>query len=531
MKKIRQFILFAALLVFIGGCDKNFVEINTDPFAISAIDPALLFAGAQRSYVQGWESENTIVQHFVNPFNDGATLAFNFNADIDYPFQTDPWGQYTGAVKAYVHILKALEGTTTQVNLQSMVRIWKAQVFMNIVDHYSNVPYFNAGLAAINGQEYFYPAYDDAATIYDDLYKELKEALANLNPGGDFVSADLFYGKNAFYPKSTAADQVAQWKKLGNSLLLRLGMRYSKANATKAGAIVAEAFSGGVMTSNNDNCFVVYDGTKFVNNMNNNLINNNPKFYYAGEPFVNQLKATNDPRGKYLVASYAEPNNPLGDPNPDYTLANQYGVPVGIPRDQLANAPYRGIKGTGYNYSQMNVRVGASVSAPTFWVTYAQTSLLLAEAAHRGWITGGETAAQTYYEAAIRADMDIYTLYLARTASTLPPVSVTEQDEYIVQPGVAYDAADALNQINTQYWITCITSGSEAWANMRRSGYPVLNRNTFNNDLMANGGDGFVHRFSYVDAEKSKNKENYDAAVSAIGGTDDLVTRVFWDTK
>ena len=88
-----------------------------------------------------------------------------------------------------------------------------------------------------------------------------------------------------------------------------------------------------------------------------------------------------------------------------------------------------------------------------------------------------------------------------------------------------------LNQINTQYWITCITNGSEAWANFRRSGFPVLNRNTFNDDLLENGGDGFVHRFSYPDAEKSKNKENYDAAVTAMGGTDDLVTRVFWDTE
>ncbi len=531
MKKIRQFILFAAVLVLIGGCDKNFQDINTDPFAINYLDPALLFAGSQRTYVQGWESENTIVQHFVNPFNDGATLAFNFNADIDYPFQTDPWGQYTGAVKTFVHILNQLEGTTTQVNLQSMVRIWKVQVFMNIVDHYGDVPYFNSGFAALKGEEYFYPAYDNDEAIYDDLYKELKEAIANLNPSGDFVSADLFYGKNAFYSKTTATAQVAQWKKLGNSLLLRLGMRYSKFNATKAASIVSEAFTGGVMTANTDNCFVVYDGTKFVNNMNNNLINNNPKFYYAGEPFVNQLKSTSDPRSKYLIASYVEPNNPLGDPNPDLTLANQYGVPVGIPRDQLVNAPYRGIKGTGYNYSQMNVRVGASVSAPTVWVTYAQTSLLLAEAAKRGWIAGGDAAAQTYYEAGIRADMTNYDLYLARTASSLPKVSVAEQDAYIAQAGVVYDAANALNQINTQYWIACITNGSEAWANLRRSGFPVLNRNAFNNDLLLNGGDGFVHRFSYVDAEKSKNKENYNAAVVAIGGTDDLVTRVFWDKK
>lgn len=529
MKKIRQILMFAAVLAIFGGCDKNFEEINTDPFAINALDPALLFAGAQRTYVQGWESENTIVQHFVNPFNDGATLAFNFNADIDYPFQTDPWGQYTGAVKSFVHILKQLEGTTTQVNLQSMVRIWKAQVFMNLVDHHGDVPYFNAGLAALNGEEFFYPAYDDDAAIYDDLYTELKDAISKLNAGGDFVSADLFYGKNAFYPKNNAADQVAQWKKLGNSLLLRLGMRYSKLNPTKAASIAAEAFAGGVMTSNNDNCFVVFDGTLFVNNMNNNLINNNPKFYYAGEPFVNQLKATNDPRSKYLIASYVEPNNPLGDPNPDLTLENQFGVPVGIPRDQLVNAPYRGIKGTGYNYSQMNVRVGASVSAPLFWVTYAQTSLLLAEAAKRGWIPGGETAAQTFYEAGIRADMDVYALYIARTASSLLPVSAAEKDAYIADAAVAYNAADALKLINTQYWIATITNGSESWANVRRSGFPVLSPNTFNTDLLQNGGDGYVHRFTYPDAEKSKNKANYDAAVAAIGGNDVLTARVFWD--
>ncbi len=61
------------------------------------------------------------------------------------------------------------------------------------------------------------------------------------------------------------------------------------------------------MTSNDDNAFVVYDGTLFTNGSNNGLINNNPRFYYAAEPFVNQLKSTNDPRCKYMVASYAEP--------------------------------------------------------------------------------------------------------------------------------------------------------------------------------------------------------------------------------
>ncbi len=530
MKKIRQVLLVIAVLLLIGGCDKDFVEINTDPFAISDIDPALLFAGAQRTYLGGWDSEHTVVQQFVIPYNLGATIGVNFNENIDGQ-QNGSWGAYQGGLKEFVHILYLLEGTTDQVNLQSITRIWKAQVFMNIVDHYCDVPYFDAGLAAINGEEYFYPVYDDDEAIYDDLYNELHEAIANLDPSGDFVSADLFYGAHAYYPKTSAADQVAQWKKLGNSLLLKLGMRYSKSDPAKAASIVSEAFNGGVMISNADNAFVTYDGTLFSNGSNDGLINNNPRFYYAAEPFVEQLKSTSDPRSKYIIAMFDEPNDPLGDPSPDLTIANQYGLPVGIASDALVSAPYRGMKGTGLDYSQMNVNVVASISAPTFWLTYAQTSLLLAEAAHRTWITGGESAAQQYYEAGIKADMDNYSVYLSETGSTLPTVSVAEKDAYIAQSGVAYNATDAYNLINTQYWIACIRDGSEAWANWRRSGFPALNRNDFDDVLLENGGDGYIHRFTYPDAELSEDKVNYQAAVAGLnGGIDDFVSRVFWDT-
>jgi hypothetical protein len=530
MRKLKQVIyaFAAAGVLLLSGCDKDFVEINTDPFAITKLDPALLFAGAQRTYTGGWESENTIVQQFVVPYNEGATLGFNFNEDIDGQ-QTGSWNQYTGAIKHFVHILNLLDGTTDRVNLQSMVRIWKVQVMMDIVDHYGDVPYSQAGLAAIKGEEFFFPKYDNDEEIYEDLYTELTDAISKLDPAGDFVSADLFYGLKAKYPTQDAAAQVAKWKKLGNSLLLRLGMRYSKVDPAKAQSIVAEAFNGGVMTSNNDNAFVVYDGTLYTNTSNNNLVNNNPRFYYAAEPFVNQLKSTNDPRAKYMIARYANPNDPEGDENPIVALADQYGLPVGIPASSLTVAPYRGAKQGGYDYSQMNVSVVASLSAPTFWVTYAQTSLLLAEAAHRGWIAGGEAAAQTYYEAGIKADMDVYALYLSETDSNLPAITAAEKDAYLAQPAVAYNSANAYQLINTAYWIVNLRNGAEAFANFRRSGYPALQRNAFDNRLLDNGGDGFIHRFSYPDAELSRNKVNYQDAVQAMGGIDNNIARVFWD--
>lgn len=531
MKKLKYIILFGVALLFFTGCDKDFVEVNTDPFAINKMEPGLLFAGSQRTGgLNGWDSENTVAQQFVIPYNLGATLGVNFNEDIDGN-QTGAWGAYTGAVKHFVHILNLLEGTSTQVNLQSMVRIWKAQVFMNLVDHYGDVPYFKAGLAAIKGEAFFYPTYDDDSEIYDDLYKELTESIADLNPAGDYVTEDLFYGSKAFYPVTTATVQVEKWKKLGNSLLLRLGMRYSKVNPTKAASIVAEAFNGGVMASNTDNTFVVYDGSLFTNDGNGGLINNNPRFYYAAEPFVDQLKSTVDPRGKFIVSSYANPNEPLNDPNPNTDITAQFGVPVGITDTRLALPPYRGLKLTGVNYSQMNVKAVASISSPTFWVTYPQTALLLAEAAKKGWIPGGDAAAQTYYEAAIRADMDRYTLIRTRTNSTLPVISDAEKAAYIAHPLVAYTPANALSLINTQYWVVNITNGSEAWANLRRTGFPVLSRNTFDDRLLQYGGGGFVHRFTYPDAEFSDNRDNYNTAKSKMGDVDYLVYRVFWDIQ
>ena len=115
-----------------------------------------------------------------------------------------------------------------------MLRIWKAQVFMGLVDDYGDVPYSEAGkllatLFSIRNMMMMQP-------FMMICIKKSKKAMAALNPGGDFVSADLFYGANAQASVKTAnaTDQVAKWKKLGNSLLLRLGMRYSRVNAAKA---------------------------------------------------------------------------------------------------------------------------------------------------------------------------------------------------------------------------------------------------------------------------------------------------------
>lgn len=543
MKKFKLITFICASLLLFAGCDQDFEELaqEANKYTLTDLDPGIVFAGSQRiGQGSGWESEATVVQYFVNAYNLGATAGFNFNYDV-MGQQNAEWGNYTGALLTYKNLLKIIdEKYPERTNLKSVIRIWRAFVFMNIVDTHGDIPYFDA-LKADEGPEYWRPKYDDAQEIYNDLEKEIREAVAALDPNKDFMTYDVFFGPKGYNKTTNAAGQVAKWKKVGNSLLLRMALRYSKLNPTKGAALALEAFNGGVMDSNNDNVMVTFAPPNFSNGRHANLVNaaTNPYYYYAAEPFVNQLKNTQDPRSKYIVAKF---DNAVSPDKATGSLAweDQFGVPVGVQSTDLLNTAlgYRGKHplSNGLNYSQINVQAGASTLTPQYWLTYAQTSLNLAEAAYRGWIPGGDAKAQEYYENGIKADMDRYEL-IATTAATNPankityPLKITDAEKatYLAHPLVAWNTADALKLINTQYWVVNIWDPREGLFNWRRSGYPVLERNKYNDNFLQNGGDGFVHRYRYTDEEYRRNKANVEAAAAKIGG-DFVTTRVFWDT-
>src|SRR5436190_4401006 len=421
MKKISCLIIpLAAALCFVS-CTKGFEAKNKNPYALTTVDPGLLFTGAERNMnIGSWDGEQTIVQQYINAYNAGATAGFQFNLDID-GYSNDRWGAYTGVIKPLVQIISIVKNDPASKNLYAMARIWKAFAFMTLVDTYGDVPYSEAGKAYLEGITS--PKYDKMADIYADLYTELKTATAALSASNEYVSSDLFFGGKT----GTLAAQVTHWKKIGYSLMLRLGMRYSKVDVAKAASIAQEAFAGGVILSNSDNVVVTqYNGT-VPNGFSNLQRNTSPYFYYLAEPFVNQLKSTADPRLKYIGASYANPTTI--STTPDTTTANQYGFPVGYDAVTFLTAPgTRGAKGGGLNYTQLNYNVMVSTVAPAIFITNAQTQLLLAEAKFRGWITSSTTA-QQYYEAGVRAAMDDWSLF---PGTFSPAVSNTEKDNYLL---------------------------------------------------------------------------------------------------
>jgi len=509
MKRIFIYLALFGSLVGISSCDKDFEQVNTNPVLATTLDPAYLFSNAQfGSAISSLYYQGGIVQQIHTPFS-GVNEGGNHNVIYDPNAITTFNLLYTsggGPVVLLTDIINQTKANPTRSNLYNMARIMKAYVFEVLVDTYGDVPYTEAGQGYLKGINL--PKYDDQKVIYNDLLKELDEATKALDASKSIETADLFYKGN-----------IAQWKRLGNSLLLRVAMRFTKIDAAKAQQFVTIAAAGGVMTSNADNAFIAFNSAFNHPNAGSYQGTERGNFYLA-QPFVDYLKNTADPRLSVIAVKYDFPANPLATAGAEnVNPADQLGMPLGYNESTIANAPgYPGKSGAAWKYSQLNRRTLAKIDAPEFLVTYAQTQLLMAEAAQRGWVTG--TTAATYYNAGVRGHMDQLKQY-----DVLATIPVASQDAYLLKN--PFSPATALQQINSQYWVASFLNGSEAWANLRRSGYPALTPNPYPQADDKVKGD-FIHRLVYPVREQSVNTENYKEAAARIGG-DFLSTRIFWD--
>jgi hypothetical protein len=510
--------IFSTLLVLLliaPSCDKGFEEINTNPIQPLTIDPVLQLVTAEVSGFDGYHYQAPMAQQ-IQLIIGGQEEGGNRNT-LNMNYAPSGFGTFFGKVKELVDIMNTLKDNTNRTNLYNMARILKAYYFQLLVDTYGDVAYYEAGKAYLSG--IYLPKYDDQSLIYDDLVKELTEAVNALDASKDKVTGEMYF-----------TGDIPKWKKFGNSLLLRVGMRYTKSNSTKAATIVAIACDparGGVMSSNADNPIVKYNSTQtspatyFANS-------STKQNWHIGLPFMNFLKINNDPRLQYISVLYSDPISATGG-TADTIMAHQVGCPYGYSDVTIVNSPgFPGKVGALFKYSQVNRSTICRVDSWLYFLTYAQTQLLLAEARFRGYITTGTV--KDYYETGIKAHMSQLDTY--GTSGSVSPISVSRQNSYLLQPGVAFNAANALKQINEQYWVASFMIFNEGWANFRRTGYPQLTPIGFPGEdshvAIATGGDGFIHRLVYSTSEWSVNTVNVQEAATRMGG-DDFGVHVFWD--
>jgi hypothetical protein len=525
--KNKLILITATVVTILGaGCKKNFVAINTDPehvtsavmnYAYTFTSAELITSGnSDGNCYEDWRNNliyaSCMIQHLSSTTGYWGGDKYTYNPSYNSAY----WDQnYPNTVTNIVETVHHTQNDPTQVNLYNMARIFKAFMFQRMTDMYGDCPYTQAGLGYISGITA--PVYDKQQDIYDSLFLELQDAAQNLSTtAANTVGAgDLIYG----------GDPV-EWKKFAYSEMLRLAMRLTKVDPTTAQKWVQVAVQGGVFTSNTDDALIRHQGQhdQTANGTGSVLIYQDPDASRLSETFVNYLKSTSDPRLIYMGTVCAAPGVALGSPGfdlGDTTWSKQLGQPNGYDLGgaalDISKAP--NYPGSQDGYSVVNRYTFARLDAPTFFLTDAETQFLLAEAAERGWVTTGTAA--SYYVAGVTAAMN----QLTETGAS-PGVSAGQISAYLTAN--PYNAAAGLQQINTQYWVATFMDEYEAWANWRRSGFPVLTPVNYPNN--ATGGT-IPRRFTYPQGEPATNATNYNAAVADLKDGDKMTSAVWWDAQ
>lgn len=507
MKKIINYLLLSLSFVLTLSCDQGFDELNTSKTGAIALDPAFVLNNAiiNSSPTPSLTYEIAIVQQMFSS-NGGVLVGGNFNQTSGNT-PNDWVNYYQNVIKYTSDVISKTKSDPTRTNLYNMARIIQANSFIVLTETYGDIPYSEAGAGYTSN--IFFPKYDNQQTIYADIINELTEATAALDASAKVEASDVLYAGN-----------IAKWKKFGYSLLLRAGMRLGKADPTKAQATVTAAFAGGVILSNADNAIIKHDAN-FSNGIGTTLTGTEAANFHLGQPFVDFLKNSSDPRLAAIAVRYvgATSGTSQTEAVADRSAANQYGLPVGV-TDALANAAGASLPGAGtqFAFSQADRTRVVKKTSPMFLVTAGQTNLLLAEAAMVGWIPGGFSTASTYYVAGVTAHMNQMASYDPGSA-----IAASDITNYFAIAANQLTSGKELQQIGEQYWVASFLNGPEAWSNFRRTGFPTLTPNPYSGSEVPGG---FINRLSYPPSEILVNNKNVQAAINDQGA--DVLGTKMW---
>ncbi len=376
-----------------------------------------------------------------------------------------------------------------------------------MTDMWKSIPYSEA-LKAEEGTNN--PAYDSQQAIYNDLFTRLEEANKRFNEPVNQANPEKLGSGDLIYDGS-----FAKWQKFCNSLRLRFAMRISEVSPDKAKSqaetILSNSSQYPIFNSGSDRAFLQWSGSK-PHQEPWYEISLSRDDHGMAETLVDTLKALNDPR----LPIYA-----------DTISGGRYvGLVEGAAKGSFSTDT---ISRLGDIY-----RDDPAGFSP--FMRYSETMFNVAEAAVKGWNTGG-ISAQEAYEAGIEASMQqnwegVVSYYGGK--GNVPPKSVISEGDinnYMSQSRVAWDPnntpQEKLHKIYKQKWISLFKQGREAWTLSRRTDFPAID---------AAPGSPFPghnrqpFRYPYPTQEKNLNSQNIS---KVLEGIEDHYwgQQMWWDTR
>ena len=557
--KYIKLIVFTLLCVVATSCTDDFDEINTNQSGFTSDDVSAKFfltSSQIRLYAPDrfpyWRAHlihsdrfagHATFGHNASWWSDG--LSYSYNGG--YTDATYGWlSGHFGNIKSFADLTVAGAEFENEY-MYAMSLIMKGLYFQLYTDTFGMVPFSEAGVEGI-----LTPKYDTQKDIYKGIIADLDAAMATI---GDTERTGIGVndvGSNDIY----CGGDLQKWKKLANTLKLRIGMRalgadgddFANAAITSAlGAPLLDEASGSAVMKKD---FVISEwASASYGDVWHDFGTNGAANWTMGSTLINLLQDNEDPR----LSAYAKPANggafvftddadpdfqqrldflvaALDDAGASYTMSvSGAETTIDVPAGQYIGQPTR-TNGDTYPFMRWNlfstpsdyvtVKRGTQVDAyPEIILTSAEAYFLQAEAAVRG-ISGGD--AQGLFESGIREAMKLWN------------VSGGDADTYITEQAMADISVgsmdEKLEKIALQRWIVGYTDGFEAWAVVRDTGYPselaagVSNQKIF--ELGTLNGD-YPQRLRYGSGAQAN--PNFAAAIAAQGP--DLQGTKLWYAK
>lgn len=520
MKNIQYstvYVLLFVMMLTTVSCTKDFNKINTDPIGTPTATANQLLAPAlvnvlSSNMLRNRSFNNELMQVTVD-LGDSEGKVFRY--DIRTTLATTSWNDWYKELtnlKDIYHI--ASQKGTENTSYQAISLISEAWVSQMLTDVYGDVPYSEAN----KGKEgLIEPVFDKQEDIYQDLFKKLE--LANT----------LLMEQDKIVPTGDPVYQgdISKWRRLGNSLYLRMLLRVSAKSEVNS-QVVAKIKE--IVDENPANYPIMEDNTHTAKILWNGT--NSTTTVYSS-PFMINIRAV-DFRSSALADFFLGHLTNWGDPRVDPKLGvnsvSRYGIAAGP--NGYVGVPSGYAQGTSvgkqaYFYSDATTNNPTTLQTDPhtgIMMNVAEVDFILAEAAAKGWIKGNAAA---YYYKGI-ADAINYWLPQLWAGD-----AITKAKEYALAADMGWNDSFPLNStlagtqsklelIHMQKYHALFLVDYQQWLEYRRTGHPILPKGTG----LVNGGK-MPARLNYPVVTQSTNPVNYRQAVAAQG-PDDVNTLVWW---
>jgi len=449
---------------------------------------------------------------------------YTFNATVANYVMTSSnpqlWDNYYGVLTNLNFIVKDTTGGTQYANYHDIAEILEAICFQNLVDLYGDIPYSQA----LNVVGNFFPSYDNQSAIYDSLTAKLDNAMADINANLNSSTVVLPQTDDVIF-----AGNMQGWLTFANTVKLRLLLREVNVTAKQAYIIseIGKTASYGYMTSD------VLVNPGYTSAQPNQIwggfgispsgsLNYAASFIGANGTALNFYQATNDVRVGYFYSPLSITSQDAGYYNTNITYPGadtEYAAnPLGI---QVALA--KGSSNIGQGLVQSPSQGAVMMSA-------AESYFLQAEAMVYGWLSGGNSAAQTLYQSGITKSYEYLNVGGSKTAADAAAATYYAQNlGWVAFPtGASSDSLvhtileqkwAALNGINV---VEPYNDWRKTFVTAMNTGWPIV-------PVSISTGNSQAHmpfRYYYP----AEEQQNNNASWTADGGpnVDPFNTRLFW---